>query len=140
VGTVDAALAAMLMPTVSRYMTRRPHAVASRDKLSTARDVMRRYQIHHLPVIDDRTLVGIVSDRDVRDFDGLDEHVADAMTQQVAQVQATTSLDEVLALMQAGRFNSVVVTGVDGVEGIFTSTDALRAFSDVLQRADEGER
>jgi CBS domain-containing protein len=130
----------MRMPTVSRYMTRSPHAVASRDKLSTARDVMRHYQIRHLPVIDDRTLVGVVSDRDLRDFDGQDDQVADAMTQQMVQVQATTALDEVIALMQTGHVNAVVVTGLEGVEGIFTSTDALRAFSDVLQRADEAER
>lgn len=128
------------MPPISRYMTRIPHAIGPRDKLSAARAVMRRHHIHHLPVIDDDKLVGIVSDRDLVGSKSFDDRVADAMTAHVVEVHEATTLDEVIPLMQAGRFNSVVVTGADGVEGIFTSADALRAFADMLQRADDGER
>jgi acetoin utilization protein AcuB len=139
-GMAGATSTGMLMPTVSRYMTRGPHAIASRDKVSTALNVMRRYQIHHLPVVDDHKLVGIVTDRDLIAFHVFDDHVADAMTKTVAEVNEGATLDEVLARMQTGHSNSVVVTGNDGVEGIFTSTDAMRAFADVLQRTDDSER
>ena len=56
----------MLMPTVSRYMTRQPWTISSQSSLSDAHAVMREHAIRHLPVIDDGKLVGIVSDRDLR--------------------------------------------------------------------------
>jgi CBS domain-containing protein len=128
----------MIIPPVSRYMTKSPHVVAPRDKLTKARSLMRRHRIHHLPVVDaDARLVGIVSDHDVG---ALDDKVIDAMTHDVVTVDANATLDEVVALMQTGRINSVVVTGNAGIEGIFTATDAVRALGDVLERVEIGER
>jgi CBS domain-containing protein len=118
----------MLIPSISRYMTRAPYVLAPKDKVSTARAVMREHGVHHLPVLDrNAKLVGIVSDRDL--FRMSEDLVRDAMTVDVAAVDVTASLDEVVAL-----------TGSHGVEGIFTATDAVRALGDVLTRADQGER
>lgn len=136
----DATHLDMLMPPVSRYMTLTPHVVAPRDRLSTASELMHRYQVHHLPVIDHDKLVGIVSDRDLKASSMFDDRVADAMTRDVVAVDACTGLDEVLALMQERCVNSVVVAGTGGIEGIFTSTDAMRAMSDLLERADASQR
>jgi len=128
----------MIIPPVSRYMTKSPHVVGPRDRLTKARSLMRRNQIHHLPVVDSEArLVGIVSDRD---FGAMNDKVVDAMTHDVVTVDANATLDEVVALMQTGRINSVVVTGKAGIEGIFTATDAVRALGDLLERVETGER
>lgn len=139
-GTLDApARFTMLIPPVSRYMTRSLHVVAPRDKLSNAYELMKRHKVHHLPVLDSHAkLVGIVSDRDVHGQ--ADDLVVDVMSHDVAAVDGNAALDEVVALMHTGRINSVVITGKNGVEGIFTSTDALRALNEVLQRTDAAER
>jgi CBS domain-containing protein len=84
-----------------------------------------------LPVVDNDVLVGIVSDRDLPHHI-TDDRVAGVMTCDVATVTSGAPLDEVLTLMEAGRFGSVVVTGPHGVEGIFTLTDALHVFSQFL--------
>ena len=128
----------MLMPPISRYMTPAPHAVAPNDTVLAARAVMGQYRIHHLPVVAEQALVGIVSDRDLHGAS--DDSVADAMSRQVASVATLAPLDEVVALMEAQRIGSVVVVGAAGVEGIFTLTDALRAFGDMLRRMERGER
>lgn len=127
------------MPPVSRYMTSNPHRIAPHDRLDDARSLMHRHDIHHLPVVDADRLVGIVSDRDLAAMAG-DDRVRDAMTGDVATVASGAGLDEVLHLMEAGKFGSVVVTGHAGIEGIFTVTDAVRAFGDLLRRLDEQER
>lgn len=101
--------------------------------------MMRELGIHHLPVVDDDKLVGIISDRDLSTI-VLDDTVADAMTNDVAAVTMNAPLDEVLDLMAAGRIGSVVITGSKGIEGIFTVTDALRAFSEFLGRVNQSER
>jgi len=129
----------MVMPPISHYMTCNPRTVSSRHRLHTARTLMHELEIHHLPVIDDHKLVGVVSDRDLSSI-VLDDTVADVMTTDVAVVAADASLSEVVGLMSAGRFGSVVVTGAHGIEGIFTVTDALRAFAELLGRIDAAPR
>jgi CBS domain-containing protein len=126
----------MLMPPVSRYMTMHPYAISPRDLVSSARQLMATRNIHHLPVLDDRQLVGILSDHDLWRPDA---RVAETMTQDVLAVPPDAPLDEVLGQMEAKACGSAVVVGSDGVEGIFTIHDALRALGDLLRRAVEEE-
>jgi acetoin utilization protein AcuB len=130
----------MLMPPVSRYMTSNPHAVAPCDRLSSARDLMSACEIRHLPVLDNHELVGIVTDRDLIAVRRPEDNVADAMSRHVATVSHEAPIDEVIAMMEAERLGSVVIVGKAGVEGIFTLTDVMRAFCDVLRRTEDGER
>ncbi|MEO7731501.1 MAG: CBS domain-containing protein [Kofleriaceae bacterium] len=121
-------------------MTRHPHAVASRTTLSSARELMGEHKIHHLPAIDHDRLVGILNDQDLQAIHTPEDHVADAMTVDVATVPEATPLDEVVTLMDARKLSSVVVMGGTGVAGIFTLTDAMRAFCNVLEREEAGQR
>jgi acetoin utilization protein AcuB len=131
----------MLMPPVSRYMTVHPYAIGPRDKLSSARQLMQTRQIHHLPVVEGHHLIGILSDRDVYPVYPLhDIKVQDTMIEDVLSVSPDDPLDEVLGQMEAKNCESAVVVSDSGVEGIFTTHDALRALDDLLRRAVEGER
>jgi CBS domain-containing protein len=130
----------MLIPPVSRYMTPAPRSVSPRDRLSSVRELMQIQKIRHLPVVDDAELVGIITDRDARRVHPADDSVEDAMTYDVASLPTETPLDEVLALMESRRLSSVVLVGKAGVEGIFTTTDAIRAFRDLLARVESADR
>ena len=129
----------MLMPPISRYMTRQPWTVRHNASLETAADLMREHGVRHLPVLDARKLVGILSDRDVNLFRRLDEpelEVDDAMTQDVYTVRGDESLDFVANTMAERKIGCAVVVDSRGaVEGIFTTIDALRALADVLARS-----
>jgi CBS domain-containing protein len=126
----------MLMPPVSRYMTVHPYAISPRDQVASARQIMATRNIHHLPVVDDRRLVGVLSDRDITRATG---SVAALMTQEVLAVTPDAPLDEVLGQMEAKSCGSAVVVGDRGIEGIFTVHDALRALGDLLRRVVEEE-
>ncbi len=129
----------MWMPPVSRYMTPLPYTIGPRDTLAAARALMLEHQIRHLPVVDEDRLVGIISDRDLASI-ASDGRVADAMTSDVASVRENSPLDEVVNLMDAAKFGSVLILGDHGVVGIFTLLDALRAFAELLRRVEAGER
>lgn len=128
----------MALRSVSRYMTPHPHAVERRTSIASARELMTRYQIRHLPVIEDGCLVGILSDRDLSVLEAGtldDEHtpVVDAVSPCTCVVTMETSLEEVAERMAAGKLGSVVVVGPYGIEGIFTATDAARVLAMVLR-------
>jgi acetoin utilization protein AcuB len=130
----------MLMPNVKRYMTREPYSIGPRDNLERAKVLMREHGVRHLPVVEGRQLVGILSDRDiaiVAAVPGIDLSFIEVrrVMEPPLSVWAEQQVDEVASLMAENRRDCVVVRGGHGVEGIFTATDALAALSEVLRRA-----
>lgn len=127
------------MPSVDRYMTREPFSVSASDPLSRARHLMVVHQIRHLPVIERGKLVGVIADHDVfavESIPGINlDHVeiARVMTPPL-QVWGETPLDEVSELMTKRKSDCVVVQGGEGVQGIFTATDAIAALTELLRR------
>jgi acetoin utilization protein AcuB len=132
----------MLMPPVDRYMTRQPWTTTSQTTLAEAQEIMRARQIRYLPVIDDGKLIGIVSARDLhvlRSVAGVSLHetrVTEAMSAPAYAVLPGAPLDAVVATMSEHKYESAVVLQEDGeVAGVFTTVDACRALSELLQRA-----
>lgn len=132
----------MLMPSISRYMTRQPWTIRRDAKMSQAHQVMRLHRIRHLPVLEAGKLVGIVSDRDLHlietlpDGDPDEVEVEDAMTEDVYAASPDDPVDAVVERMADHKYGSAVVMNRRGVvEGIFTTIDAMQVLADVLRRA-----
>jgi acetoin utilization protein AcuB len=133
---------AMLMPTMSQYMTRQPLTVRKDAKMSQAHELMRSHRIRHLPVLEAGKLVGIVSDRDLHlietlpDSDPDEVTVEEAMTEDVYMVGCDDPVDAVVERMAAHKYGCAIVANRRGlVEGIFTTVDAMHVLADVLRRA-----
>jgi acetoin utilization protein AcuB len=131
----------MSIPTLAAYMSLQPWTIQPDTSLSEAWRVMRERSIRHLPVIDGRRVVGIVSERDLQVIEavpGLDLTqlgVAHIMTEDVYRVNALTPVDEVVAHMARAKVGSVVVEDPDGtLVGIFTTVDALQLYADLVRR------
>lgn len=126
------------IPTIQRYMTTAPHTIGASQTLTTASEMMREQGIRHLPVLQDKKLVGIVSERDVAlisSLAGVDPGkvlVEDAMTQDVLSVAPDAPLDEVATMMAERKAGSVVIEQNGHVVGIFTTVDAMTALADLL--------
>ena len=130
----------MLMPPVDRYMTPQPWTTGSQTTLAEAQEIMRAHQIRHLPVIDDGKLIGIVSARDLhvlRSIAGVslhETHVTEAMSAPAYAVLPSAPLDAVVATMSEHKYGSAVVLEEGAFAGVFTTVDACRALSELLQR------
>ena len=130
------------IPAVASVMTPFPYSIDVADSLRRARGLMAEHGIRHLPVLHDKTLVGVLSDRDVkRALDpevGLpppDElFVRDAYVSEPYAVDASTALDVVLEYMAAHQVGSAIVTKHGRLAGIFTATDACRIYCEHLRR------
>ena len=130
---------------VKDYMQTTPITVTPEDLASTARQRMRGSRVRHLPVVtEENTLVGVVTDRDIRQAGASDEpHMAehelvyllekltvkDIMTKQVITVHGETPLAEAGQLLLDKKFGCLpVVRHNHTLEGIITVTDLLRAY------------
>ena len=131
----------MLMPAMSRYMTRQPWTIRKDAKMSQAHELMRSHRIRHLPVLEGGKLAGIVSDRDLHLIETLPDSapdemtVGEAMTEDVYVVTPEDPVDAVAEQMAAHKYGcAIVVNRRGGVEGIFTTVDAMQVLADVLRR------
>lgn len=127
---------------VSELMTSAPIAVGSDTTIAAALELMFENDIRHLPVIDDDELVGMLSDRDLRDFlqseDGPRRAhgvlVSELMSADALSVEPESDVSEAIDLMLDNKIGAVPV--VDGrtekVVGIVSYVDVLAAARDVL--------
>ena len=121
--------------TVERFMTHCPHTIGHDQPLSAAHEMMRRYGIRHLPVLQGGKLVGMLSQRDLHFIETLSDvdpekvPVSDAMSTETYTVGPRSSLRKVAAEMADHRYGSAVVVDKDRVIGILTTVDGMRALS-----------
>ena len=149
---LDAASHVMLMPTLARYMTRKPWTIGRTAKMAEAHRLMREHLIRHLPVVEGDRVVGIVSMRDLHLLETLpgvspeEVDVEDAMSTELFVAAEDDDLADIVERMVEARVGSAVVmrpsggpsegpnTGPNELVGIFTSVDAMRALADILRR------
>lgn len=126
-------------PTVGEFMTAHVQVIGMESALAEARALMAKHGIRHLPVMDGRHVVGLLSERDLSKLEGFpmlrmsSVTVPDAMSTLPYVVEPDTPLVDVLRNMLEQRLGSAVVTDQSGaVVGIFTVTDALELLIDEI--------
>jgi len=95
-----------------------------------ALDVMARYRISGLPVVDvHNQLKGILTNRDLRFCTEFDRPIADFMTKdRLITAPIGTTLDEAKALLHRHRIEKLLVVGEDGnLKGLITVKDIKKA-------------
>ncbi|MBM94468.1 MAG: CBS domain-containing protein [Oceanospirillaceae bacterium] len=125
------------MPTLAEVMTAFPVHVTEDVSLITAVALMSEHGCHHLPVMDEHRVVGILGAEEIKlaqsPGHGLDNAAGltagDLCQRRFAQVDLHTRLDVVLQGMAQDGRNAVIVLKQDRLAGILTSQDACRYFA-----------
>jgi acetoin utilization protein AcuB len=126
------------IPTISKFMTTLPHTIGSDQSLAKAGEMMSKFRVRHLPVLEGGKLVGIVTDRDLKlvesfkDVDAREVSVAEAYSPDPYIATPESSLSEVCAEMAAHKYGCALVCDNHKLVGIFTWVDALNAFNQLL--------
>jgi acetoin utilization protein AcuB len=141
---IDKSVARWPKPVPVKEWMARPAATIGVDATCReAIDSMKSRRIRHLPVVDGGRLVGIVTDRDLRqvvfdpaiqgrldqDVDVLDMAVRDVMTWAVITVGPASDLRQAARLMHEQKIGALPVVEAGRVVGVLTERDVLRAFA-----------
>lgn len=123
---------------VHEAMTSAPTTVGLATSLGDAAELCIANGIRHLPVVDGGTLVGMVSDRDLRRAAGSGRSpgnsVEEIAVRDVAITGADESLTQCAARMVVGGIHALpVVDGRQAVLGIVTSADVLSRCMEVYR-------
>ena len=131
--------------TVERYMTPNPISVRPDTSLRKAQDLLHAHQIRHLPVVQRRRLVGIITDRDLRQLlpsplatpeelerfgsDGARVKVRDVMNRRILSVTPDTRTHRAARLMVEHRIGCLPVLRGSTLVGIITTIDLLQTLA-----------
>lgn len=130
--------------TAADAMTEFPLAVRPTDSLFEAAALMVDHQIRHLPVVEDGTVVGMLSDRDIRNVAGDPVryvesqeqegahmlNVRDAMVPSALTIPANRPLRELANELADERIGALpVIDDAGKLIGIVSYVDALRALA-----------
>jgi len=120
---------------VKYRMTEEPATIGPDQRLCEAAHKMKAGGFRRLPVISEGKLVGIVTDRDIRQHRGHLEHtkVKQAMTEGpliIATPEMT--LEEVALIMLEQQIGGLPVLADGLLVGIITASDVMQAFLDMM--------
>ena len=107
-----------------------PVTIHPEQSVQEALDVMARYRISGLPVVDlQGHLKGILTNRDLRFCTELDRAISDFMTKEdLVTAPVGTTLDEAKALLHRHRIEKLLVVGGGGnLKGLITVKDIKKA-------------
>jgi len=130
---------------INRIMTTNPITIRAEDSVATAKDLLQSHGIHHLPVVADGILVGILSSSDF-----LKLHVLRDRTQALAAISVSQIMEaepvtldvfadlvDVAAKLSEGGFHALPVVEADNaLVGIVTSSDLI---NHVLMQVPRGD-
>jgi CBS domain-containing protein len=128
-------------------MTKNPVSISPSETVAQAEELMAGNRIRQLPVVEDRALVGIVTDRDLRSFlsgpllstpaerdRALNTSIGDVMTTEPLSLAPDDKLQDAVELLVEEKIGGVpVVDASEGLVGIVTYIDVLRCFLNRLE-------
>jgi acetoin utilization protein AcuB len=138
----------VLIEKCEDHMASPVHTVKRLDSIQHARELMVTHRLNQLPVLAEGHIVGIVTDRDLRDAfpsvfestprvathhteantDPKDIRVEEVMTENVLTLKPRDTLIDAARLMRRERIGAVPIVDGTHLVGIITRSDILDAF------------
>jgi CBS domain-containing protein len=146
--TVKAAIGKYGWIRVLDVMTKDPLTVMPSETIGQADELMSENRFRQIPVVKDKELVGILTDRDIRSFlsgsllestdireKSLNTKVSEIMTTEPITLSPDDDLQEAVELLIDEKIGGIpVVDDAEGLVGIVTYVDVLRCFLNRLQK------
>ena len=133
----------MKEPLIQDFMTLQPQTIEGKENVETARKMMSKFGIRHLPVTTDGIVAGLLSEREVNLAVGIESIdpkqllVIDVCSERPYIVDPLVPLREVVGTMAKEHYGSAIVMENARLTGIFTTVDACRALHDLLEETIE---
>jgi len=130
---------------LEQFATRKVISIAPDDSIDTAIGLMEQHRVHHLPVVEDRKLAGMISDRDLllavgwqlsaaRTVPGQSKHlcgpgtVAEIMSRPVITLEPDHSVFEAATVMLTRQVHAIPLVRGRRLVGIVSKRDLLTRY------------
>lgn len=120
---------------VASIMTRNVLTVEMDYSIQIIRDIFKNFEFHHILVLKNHKLIGVISDRDLidreeRDTITLDKKAHEIMSRNLIAVDVETSIKKASDLILENNISCLpVISPQSSVEGIVSWKDILKFYS-----------
>ena len=129
--------------------------VTKDEKMTVAKKVMKEKNIRHLPVVDGKKLIGLVTNMDIRKAEAspatsleirelhylLDKlSVGEIMTRNVITISPDISIEEATTLLHDNKIGCLPVVEDGNLVGIITENDVMEILIEVMGMKEKGSR
>jgi len=129
--------------------------VTKNDRMTTAKKILQEKNIRHLPVVEGKKLVGLVTNMDIRKAEAspatsleirelhylLDKlTVGEIMTRNVITISPDISVEEAATLLHDNKIGCLPVVEDGNLVGIITENDVMEILIDVMGMKEKGSR
>lgn len=116
-------------------MTKHPETISPEDTLAKAQEMMDVGGFRRLPVVKDGVIVGMLTERDLRQHRGHLEatRVNATMSVPVLSVAPHSTVQEAARLMLQRKVGGLPVVDKGLLVGMVTTSDMIRAFLEVVE-------
>jgi len=129
---------------VKNWMNKNVVTISPDAGLRDAIEIMHRYSIRHLPVVEDGKMLGFVTESNLRQYlltDMLNElTTSDVMIINPITIDSNASIDSAARLIHEYKIGGLPVLEKRKLVGIITITDILGAFIELLGLLEESTR
>lgn len=137
---------------VEQIMQQEVHTLSPDDKIGTALQLFRDKKIRHVPIVDEKgALVGIVTDRDVKDStpsilqkelseEELNKPLSLIMQRNVVTGHPLDFVEDVAAVFYEHNIGCMPIVQGGEIVGIVTETDVLHTFVELTGANQPGSR
>ena len=125
---------------VGHHMTHNPVVIGPDEFLAAADERMRQRSFRRLPVVCGGKLVGMLTERDLRQHLGYlgNTKVNAAMTESVITLSPNDTIEKAAHLMLERKIGGLPVVEASELVGIITYSDILETFLKVIGASEEG--
>ncbi len=120
---------------ITNWMTQNPVCVRPTDSLAWAAALMATGGFRQIPVVEEDRLVGIITDRDLRQNDPTSEtvEVAAAMTTCPITIDPSDTAENAARIIIERKIGALPVVENGRVVGIVTTSDLLKALLSIVR-------
>jgi len=130
---------------VSEVMTKKVVKVEMDDRLTLVKEILDSAPFHHLLVVEDNRLQGVISERDLlrclspflgtkaesaKDINTIKQRAHQVMTRSPLTIKSSVNVRDALTLMLEHTVGCLPVVDNEEIVGIFTLHDGLRVLLD----------
>ena len=144
-------VSAIRKTSASDIMTPSPIVISKTDTIASAKTIMKRRRIDHLPVLQDNRLVGMVTSKDIVEVmlrperigrkslgiddtqDRLDIAISGILDKNILTSNIDDTLQSVTDLMVSQNSTYCVIKSIDEVQGIITYRDIINLLGEKVE-------
>lgn len=99
------------------------------DNIVKIADIMKKYDIGFIPIVDNKKIIGVITDRDITtkavSNNDINNHISNYMTKNIISISSNSSISDALNTMKKNKIKRILISDNKKIIGVISISDIL---------------